>query len=416
MRRRALTWCALLALAVMDAAPPIVGAALPRQAPAPSFQRAAVSRADALADIEALFRTIENVHPNPYDIVSREAVQAERKRVEAALPDPVTWQELWFRISPLVASLGDGHTRLNYPGDFVLEQSWVTARETSGGDKNELPRQAGTSVVKVFPPYILGLDDQQHLVVTSEGSTGLRRGDRLLSINGRNADALLAEWVHRTSGDSQSRRAIVVADDFHRLLLVHSMNPPYTVAVADADGRERTVAVDGVPLAPQPRSQFVTSGSRSFSYRAIAPGVGYMDFTSMDSDLGKFKKALAAMFRQVAADSVRTLVVDLRRNEGGSEEYGNELLRYVTTKPYRNWGGRELKRSKEFRSAAKSYFPPVLRWLPVQYLIADGRKLWMGPVGTLATWPGPPPKAPKRAEPFFSGPVCVLDRGRSLPR
>src|SRR5688572_15928516 len=103
--RHALTWCALLALSAIGAAPSVVGAALPQQATAPpTFKRPAVSRAAALADIEALFRAIENVHPHPYEIVSRETVQAERKRVEAALPDPVTWQELWFQISPLVAS------------------------------------------------------------------------------------------------------------------------------------------------------------------------------------------------------------------------------------------------------------------------------------------------------------------------
>ena len=409
MRLYASSWSAVLVLALSEGAPGVVRA-LPQQAPAPT-PPPSISRADATADLDGLFRAIENVHPHPYRIVSKESVQSERQRITAGLPDTMTALELWLRVSPLVASLGDGHTSLNYPIDPIVEQlvsGWKASGADSVGDVDK-KGSTGTAVrFYGFPPRILGLDDAGHLVVTSSdgGGTDLRRGERLVSINGRNADALLAEWMRETSGDSQSHRAVAVADDFHNLLPVHSITLPYTVVVTDADGRERTVTFAYVPMPARPGQP---RAPELFSYRLLEAGVGYMNFSSMDGDEGAFKKALAGMFRQLAAESVRTLIVDVRRNGGGYDELGNELLRYVTAKPYRNWGGRELKRSEEFRTFAKSeFFPPVIRWLPVQYLIADGRKVWTGPVGTLATWPAPPLKPPKRAEPFFAGPVCVL--------
>jgi Peptidase family S41 len=408
--------CVVLVFAVSNGAPEVVRA-LQEQTATSTPNQPSISRAGAASDLETLFRAIENVHPHPYDIVPRESIQAERQRVEAGLPDMMTQEELWIRMSPLVVSLGDGHTGLSYPTGPVMDPFLRWLVEQRAPNKDVALRLAKAYRVVTFPPRILGLDGDGHLVITSTdgGGTDLRRGERLVSINGRNADELLTEWSRETNGDSQAHRAVRVADDFHYLLLIHSMLPPYAVVVAVPDGRERTVMLAGVPLTPAEAMGNRPDPIESFSYRTLESGVGYMDFHSMTGNEGAFKSALARMFRQVAADSVHTVIVDLRRNEGGNEDFGNELLRYVTTKPYRNWGGRELKRSAEFRDFAKSeYFPAAIRWLPIQYLIADGRKVWTGPVGTLATWPGPPLKTPKRAEPFFAGPVCLLTGPRTF--
>jgi C-terminal processing protease CtpA/Prc len=55
-----------------------------------------------------------------------------------------------------------------------------------------------------------------------------------------------------------------------------------------------------------------------------------------------------------------------------------------------------------------------VRWLPVQYLIPDGRKFYTGQVGTMAIWPEPLPAAHKRSEPFFEGAVCLLTGPRTF--
>jgi C-terminal processing protease CtpA/Prc len=120
------------------------------------------------------------------------------------------------------------------------------------------------------------------------------------------------------------------------------------------------------------------------------------------------------MFRQVAADSARTLIVDLRVNGGGDPAFGNEVLRYVTSTPYRNRSRREVKRSRELRDFAKSEISAPLRILPLKYLVPDARRLYAGAIGTLAVWPEPPLRTPKRAEPFFDGRVCVLTGPRTF--
>jgi hypothetical protein len=52
------------------------------QAPPPS----AIRRADAVADLDALFEAIERIHPAPYHNRSRELVMADRRQLVDALP------------------------------------------------------------------------------------------------------------------------------------------------------------------------------------------------------------------------------------------------------------------------------------------------------------------------------------------
>jgi C-terminal processing protease CtpA/Prc len=150
----------------------------------------------------------------------------------------------------------------------------------------------------------------------------------------------------------------------------------------------------------------------NFAYRGLEPGIGYMDFYSMGGDYGRFKSALATMFRRLSADHVRTLIVDVRNNMGGYEQFGEELLRYVARTPYRSWSRQEVKRSPELRAQGEIAVP--LRWGPFKYLVPDARRIYAGPEGTLGVWTRDSVSTPSRGNPFFSGSVCVLTGARTF--
>ena len=50
----------------------------------------AVSRADALADLDALFDALDRIHPAPYFNRSRELVMADRRQLTESLPETMT--------------------------------------------------------------------------------------------------------------------------------------------------------------------------------------------------------------------------------------------------------------------------------------------------------------------------------------
>ena len=89
----------------------------------------ALSRADAIADLDALFDALDRIHPAPYFNRSRELVMADRRQLTDTLP--ANQREILQRIR-------------QFPGGVVV-------------------------------------DEDRHLIVTSTDlATGISRGDRIL--------------------------------------------------------------------------------------------------------------------------------------------------------------------------------------------------------------------------------------------
>src|SRR5262249_53412824 len=103
----------------------------------------------------------------------------------------------------------------------------------------------------------------------------------------------------------------------------------------------------------------------------------------------------------------------LRSNGGGDSRFGDEMLRYVTTTPYRMAARKEWKMSAEYRAYLKSLIRPPLSWVPIWRFFGTGRKLFGGPDGKIAALEMDL-EHPVGAEPFFTGAVCVLIGARTF--
>jgi len=238
----------------------------------------------------------------------------------------------------------------------------------------------------------------------------LNRGDRVLEINGRDADSLVRSWMAEFSGESEVYRAVAVADAFRDLLMIHSIGAPFQVKMSGPDGVERSAELAGItrqgiretlrPKSPAP------SAPKGLPYRTLEPEVGYVNLRGF-GDLAQFKKDVAAMFRQVAADHDRKLIVDLRENGGGDSRLADELLRYITTTPYRMDSRKEWKMSAEYRAYLRLFLREPLRSLHAERLSGQGRQLFNGPNGSTVTMEEKMTR-PVRAEPFFAGKVYML--------
>ena len=386
---------------------------------------ATFSRAEAIQELDSLARLIDRVHADPYRYHSRDIVDAERRRLIDTMPASLAQTELCLRLSTLLATLDDGHSSMSCY--MLVYQEWERAAKASSPE---------TQTVRMFQPA-MRLDDQNHLIVRWPAyAPGIEPGDRLLRINGRDADALLAAWAREISHDTEAGRLAQVARRFRFQLELHGIKAPYQVIVAAPGGPNRDVTVQGDPVnylweerpapAPPPNTQAPATQTPGppvakpvevrtpfFNYRMMRPGVAYMDFFSLIGDdllstQSSFKKGVEAMFRQVAVDKPRVLIIDVRENGGGEDTIAAELYRHFTEKPFRLLASARVKRSREVTEAAKSIIRIPFRWMGLPLLIADGRAYFLGAEGTMSRPQQRPILNRPRAEPFFDGPVCVL--------
>jgi len=383
-----------------------------------------LSREAALEDLDYLTGLLTRAHADPYRFHPRAAVEAERRRVADTMPASLTTSELCVRLSGVLAVLEDAHTGLAC--ESVVMSDWRHAADAA---------PAETQSVLRFAPFIR-LDDEQHVIVSwHNGAPGLDPGDRILRINGQDADALLAVWASLVSHDTAAARRAMVARRFRVYMALHGIAAPYRLTVAPPNGGpSRDVTIQGDPvnhqfedtppapvrppvtmvnLPPVPATVFrpIQLKNGFFEYRMIEPDIGYMNFFSIVDGLettSNFPKAVEQMFKLVAAGRPRALVIDIRENGGGEDSVSQALLRHLTEKQFRLFTSVRFKRSKEAQGFIRSVIRIPFRWMGLPYLDSEIRQYFTGDVGTLSDPRERPLLARPRAEPFFDGPVCVL--------
>lgn len=100
-----------------------------------------------------------------------------------------------------------------------------------------------------------------------------------------------------------------------------------------------------------------------FEYKTLSDNIGYFSYNLMRNDPSKpFDKFLEDVFRDLDTKQRKGLIVDLRNNGGGSDEFVYELLKYITNRPFRSCSKYYRKVSREYRDQFRSNTPLFLRW------------------------------------------------------
>ncbi len=95
----------------------------------------------------------------------------------------------------------------------------------------------------------------------------------------------------------------------------------------------------------------------------------YLNSTTFEHDLEKYKALLADAFRQIKSAGVRNLIIDVRKNGGGNSQLGDALIDMFNAKPYRGWSNK-WKRSVFYAEHLKSGNVPLPASLIEKYLAA----------------------------------------------
>ena len=87
----------------------------PYDSPVPDSLRLApdgrMTKEQAIYDLNALVYTVSEVHPNMYAVCNQGEFMSRVNAIEQEMPDTLTRATLYKYVAPLLALLGDGHTR-----------------------------------------------------------------------------------------------------------------------------------------------------------------------------------------------------------------------------------------------------------------------------------------------------------------
>ena len=306
-------------------------------------------------DLDFLFKTIEEVHPNMHAYTSKEEFDPLQKQLYKSVNHPMNRIEFYKLTAPVVASLKNGHTFIEVPlMDF-----------------QEYAKKGGKY-------FTLGLYCDEESVILSDyyGPLDLSTGVEVLTIDNQNAKEFLIKIAKYRAAEGKTHNLAMPQRKGWLpmfLWLEKGSVESLMLKVKTNDGEVKTYDLKAVSYEELRNYQKkivkkVESKTKStskpenqwYSYRYIQEyDTGLIEF-NMFYDMEQFKKFLKETFTKIRDQNISSLIIDIRKNPGGSSSLGDELLKYLTDKPFRQHEKIQIKISRQLfknQSGLKKLFP-----------------------------------------------------------
>ena len=305
-----------------------------------------ISPPAAQEDFDVLWKSIREAHGGlhrhvpPTELDRR--VAAHRARLNQSMAQGAFAGVLQESLS----ELRDGHMRLE------LDSATLAAHATAA----------------VFPLRVV-LDGDQMVVAFNDSPTDttLRPGMAMVSINGRATSELVRQLLPKVPGDGfiETGRRFGLARQFPQMYWLY-VEQPATFAVVARDGsREFSSSVPGILERNRRTVNNPVNATFSANLARLDGPAGNVALEFVNGgpvarlrvrafDGQAFPAMLDSAFRTLRERSTSSLVLDLRGNGGGVDEYGALLVSYFVDKPFRYFD----------RIHVPTIAPSFATWLP----------------------------------------------------
>jgi len=315
-------------------------------------------------DISYMEAVFKNIHPGFYRYNTEEQLESYLSELKDKCSKPLTEKTFFVLLSKFTAKIKCGHTFLS-------------------------PYNANEKVAarifpdKFFPFYFKIIDDK--IIVTHNLSENdrIKRGDEIISINGYASKGIIDSllFVSRTDGNNglakqydnlnltpQTSDGKALFDIFFPLFFPLTSNE-YSVSVKTSDGNSINTKVNSLLL--KERNELFVNGfgeipsyESTWKFSELDSGIAYLKmgtFAFWDRAFDStYKFYLDSIFKVINDKKISNLILDIRGNEGGSDDIRDYVLSYVMLKPY--GCDNPARRFYKYISIADSLLPYLNTW------------------------------------------------------
>jgi len=351
---------------------------------------------DLREDLRVLWDVLDEGHGGLDRYVSREAQKKNFDETAAGWAAPMTEMEFYRKLLPLIAGIRDGHTSL----------SLSPATRTS------------LQARPVFFPFEMRfIGDKTYLFRNLSANREIKDGCEILAVNGTPAAEIrraLVALVPADASTSARRLRLLENPNSFGLYLAVAYGPTESFALrlrtASGDAVEATAPGVGYQdLGRIRRERYPDTAVRRPLYELGYKGpTAVITIRGFGDDRGEgsvpYPEFIQRAFRELAEKRIGSLIIDVRGNGGGQDEYGRLLFAHFMDKPFLYYRALEMKKNQYdlFRYSNR----PRENWP------GDGvRKNARGWYDVIAH---PNVGTMKPEEPRFAGRTCILIDGLSF--
>ena len=351
-------------------------------------------------DFKILRLALEEGHGGLYRYTSKEEMDKYFDTFYASLNQPLAEIEFYQKLLPLIAAVNDGHTRISMSSPY---------------------RKYLEKHPNIIPFKFVFFNEKPYLFRNYSEHLNLSLGQEVISINETPADEILEALLKVIPSDAH-----IQTSKFRKLENPALFSDLYTILfglttsfqiVLNSDKKtdQKTIQVPGTAndmlmdiAKKRYPNDYLSSPPISLEYRDSIPILTIKTFGE-----GSYKRSkisypdfLKNTFFELSTNKSENLIIDLRDNGGGSDEYGKILTAYLLDKPFLYYRYLETKNT-QFSFLDYTNIPPNRRTMPPESFRKNERG-WYDALGHPNLGEQNPLK------PVFKGRVFILINGGSF--
>lgn len=274
-----------------------------------------------------IFRgALEEAHPGLYWYRSKEEMDSTFNRVFESLDHEMTEHAFYKAIVPVVSKIGCGHT-------------WAAATV-------KLQKKLWNEG-KVLPLSLKFIQDKAYCFrINSSQQTLIQPGNEILSINNFPIDSLIniSYSLHFGDGLINTGKLRILEREFSNYYTLFIDQPDlYEIEFIDKSGNRKIDQIRALTyeeihrVSPERKASEVKPNIElqfPESPKTAILTIKEFDDWKEGKRKKKFEAVLKQCFESIYSAETDNLIIDLRNNTGGNEEYGLNLYSYLINKPF----------------------------------------------------------------------------------
>lgn len=303
---------------------------------------------DLKSEIDYVRCMLEKLHPDLYHYITRKDLEYKFDSLKSSLTIPMTSYDFYFRLSPVIASIKQGHT-----------QMIPLTKKLKNKEKKIVNRQ-GMSPLALLDYELF--DNKLYIVKNNSNDSTIKTGTELLSVNGVIPIDILNKYrkTFTSDGNNQTFFERRLAKGFSRYfyyeqgikdsvncqinykdtLRTVTLKRPVKLKIPVIKKSKEETEKDKVLLKKESQKRKFLGYdplrriySKQLTFPVKDSSIAIMKIT--DFMKGNYKKFYKNSFQQLDSLHTKTLILDLRDNGGGRIHEINTLYSYLADSSFK---------------------------------------------------------------------------------
>jgi C-terminal processing protease CtpA/Prc len=288
-----------------------------------------IPKSKAINDLEFMMQSLENIHPDIYNFISKDSFLVQFNRVASDLPESISETDFHKACARLTSYFGTGHTKPM---------------------PNLIGKRMQLIFKRAFPYRTIIIDNRLFVTDNLCLINRIPVGSEITEINGKEINQLIIELSQLVSYENDAFRNSQITQPFNIGLWNNfkQFNIKYKEYVSN---EIKEIRAQGGIFSNM--YSFITlQKPKKLFFNQISPEIGYIGFFDCH-DLKDFQEFFKSTFSELKNKGISNLIIDIRANGGGHTEIGAELMQYIFQQPFKEIDSAIVKVSNELIATGK---------------------------------------------------------------